>query len=117
MKQSSLQNMWQFMSGGQIFDYKTKMMIQVSNRIFHWAVLGFVVLFSLIMAFYASSELKLVVLHHISKFLVKFHNGEYVLWTNLNGSKITALFYQKALLFKHPYIWLKRLFGEKRKFL
>ncbi|CAM3671313.1 putative conjugative transfer protein TraD (plasmid) [Legionella longbeachae NSW150] len=98
MKQSSLQNMWQFMSGGQIFDYKTKMMIQVSNRIFHWAVLGFVVLFSLIMAFYASSELKLVVLHHISRFLVKFHNGEYVLWTNLNGSKITAFFYQKSPL-------------------
>ncbi|KTC71834.1 putative conjugative transfer protein TraD, partial [Legionella bozemanae] len=92
------QNLLQFISGGQIFDYKTKMMVQVSNRIFYWAVLGFIVLFSLIMVFYAWTELKLVVLNYISGFLVKVHYGEYVLWTNLNGSKITALFYQKSPL-------------------
>ncbi|WP_242604336.1 type IV conjugative transfer system coupling protein TraD [Legionella birminghamensis] len=92
MKQSILQ----FISGGQIFDYKTKMMIQVSNRIFSWAIFGFIVLFSVIMVFYAWTELKLVGLNQISHILVKAHYEDQVLWTNLNGSKITAQLYQNS---------------------
>ncbi|KTD47494.1 putative conjugative transfer protein TraD [Legionella quinlivanii] len=92
MKQSILQ----FISGGQIFDYKTKMMIQVSNRIFGWAIFGFMVLFSLIMIFYAWTELKLFGLNQISHILVKAHYEDQVLWTNLNGSKVTAAFYQNS---------------------
>lgn len=88
------QNLLQFMSGGQIFGYRTKMMVQVSNRIFSWAILGFTVLFVLIMGVYAWAELKLVGLNEISKFLVKVHNGDQVIWTNFNGSKISASFYQ-----------------------
>lgn len=88
------QNLLQFMSGGQIFDYRTKMMIQVSNRIFSWAILGFIVLFVLIMGVYACTELKLVGLNEISKFLVKAHYGDQVIWTNVNGSKISASLYQ-----------------------
>lgn len=92
MKESILQ----FISGGQIFDYKTKMMVQVSNRIFGWAIFGFIVLFSIIMGIYAWTELKLVGLNEVSKLLVKARYDDQVLWTNLDGSKISAYLYQHS---------------------
>lgn len=91
------QNILQFISGGQIFGYKTKMLTQVSQRIFAWAILGFLLLFSLIMTFYAWSELKLVGLNELSKLMCKAHFSEQVIWTNLNGSQITASLYQKSM--------------------
>ncbi|HEM6962652.1 TPA: type IV conjugative transfer system coupling protein TraD [Legionella pneumophila] len=90
------QGLLQFISGGQIFDYKTKMMVQVSQRIFGWAIFGFMLLFCLIMGFYAWRELKLVALHQISKILIMAHYDDVVLWTNLNGSKISAYLYQHS---------------------
>ncbi len=92
------QNLLQFMSGGQIFDYKTKMMVQVSQRIFTWAIAGFIVLFSFIMICCAWTELKLVGLQIVTRFLVKVHYGDLAVWTNVKGSTISAALYQQSSL-------------------
>jgi type IV conjugative transfer system coupling protein TraD len=109
------QNILQFISGGQIFGYKTKMLTQVSQRIFGWAILGFVLLFSLIMVCYAWPELKLVVLHEASKLMCKAHFSEQVIWTNANGSQITASLYQKSRLIQSQVALAQVILWNKAK--
>lgn len=89
------QQILQFISGGQIFDYKIKMMAQVINRIFGWAILGFALLVTVLVIGSSWPEVKLLGLQECSRFLVKTGYEDQVVWTNATGGKITANYYLK----------------------
>lgn len=83
----------QFIRGGQIFDYKTKMMVQVTNRIATWAIAGYALLVCCLMAYTSFHELKLVGLHYYCDFLSRVGFGDQVVWHSPHGGVIDAHFF------------------------
>ena len=108
----------QFIRGGQIFDYKTKMMLQVSNRIATWAVAGYVLLVCCLMAYTSFHELKLVGLHYYCDFLNRVGFGDQIIWHSPHGDGMDAHFFltshaiqglvhaARAILVKHGLLVL-----------
>jgi len=89
MKQQALQ----FIRGGQIFDYKTKMMIQVTNRILVWAVLGYALLVLALTAYFSFPEIKLLGMHYYCDFLVRLGYGDTMVWQKSGVGGFTAHYF------------------------
>jgi type IV conjugative transfer system coupling protein TraD len=83
----------QFIRGGQIFDYKTKMMIQVTNRIFTWAIIGYVILVLCLMLYTSFSELKLLGMQVYCDFLKRIGFGDTVVWKETGVGGFSAHFF------------------------
>ncbi|RUQ96663.1 type IV conjugative transfer system coupling protein TraD [Legionella septentrionalis] len=92
MKQKALQ----FIRGGQIFDYNWKQWFQVSGRILNLAIIGFILLVTLLVLYTSWTEIKLLGLQEYSRFLVKTGYEDQVVWTSTNGSTVNASYYLKA---------------------
>lgn len=71
----------QFMRGGQIFGYSTTMMAQVTNRILHWAIIGYVLLVLLLMIYSSHEEIRLLALQAYCDFLRHLHYEEVIVWS------------------------------------
>lgn len=76
MKQTTLQ----FIRGGQIFDYRLRTLLQVSNRVLHWAILGFAIFIFMILLLTAFHELKLIGLNTFSKVLALMGEESTMVW-------------------------------------
>ncbi len=82
--------MLQFMRGGQIFDYKTKMMIQVMNRIFGWAIIGYALLVLCLMAYTSLPEIKLLGMQIYCDFLKRVGYADTLVWTASDSGGFSA---------------------------
>lgn len=87
------QQVLQFIRGGQIFDYKTKMMIQVTNRIFVWAVLGYVTLVLALTLYFSFGQVKLLAMHYYCDFLVRVGYGDEIVWSSQGVGGFTAHYF------------------------
>ncbi|HBF07267.1 MAG TPA: type IV conjugative transfer system coupling protein TraD [Gammaproteobacteria bacterium] len=83
----------QFVRGGQIFLYNMRMMIQVTNRIMGWAILGFLVLITALMFYNAYDEIVVICLHWLSQFLVYVGKGNNLVWHSDANQGISASAY------------------------
>lgn len=81
----------QFIRGGQIFMYSMRMMIQVLNRIFVWAVLGYIITVAIMLLATSYFEIKVFYFHYYSKALDLIGFGKDVVWTSSTGETLTAL--------------------------
>lgn len=75
----------QFIRGGQIFGYETRMMIQVTNRIFAWGILGYALLVGVIVAATSRHELKTLMYQTYATFLDHLGYGANELWHGPRG--------------------------------
>jgi type IV conjugative transfer system coupling protein TraD len=85
-----LLKMRQFMSGGQIFDYKTKMMLQVLRRIFGWTLLGFMLLVGGIIFTLSFQSMKVLGMQAWCILLTKFGYGDALVWNSGAKGSFTA---------------------------
>ena len=83
----------QFIRGGQIFDYKTKMMLQVTNRILGWAIAGYALLVLCIMGLTSFKALKLQAMQIYCDFLVRIGFGDTAVWHGVGGSSFSAHYF------------------------
>lgn len=79
-----------FVRGGQIFDYTMRMNIQVINRILFWGVLGFFIVFSLLVYFSSKFELQVIFYYLHSKFLLFLGRETDTVWTSSTGVDFSA---------------------------
>lgn len=89
-----------FVRGGQIFDYTMRMNIQVINRILFWGILGFFLVFSLLVYFSSQFELKVIFYYFHSKFLLLLGRETETVWTSSTGVGFSA----NALLHSKQFI-------------
>lgn len=98
----------QFFLGGQVFDYKTKVMIQVSKRIATWAILGYACLVIGLILYTSFPELKLLSLQVYCDFLKRIGFGDTIVWKDSGLGSFSAQFYlgsqaiQSAVLLAKP---------------
>lgn len=83
----------QFVRGEQIFDYNMRMMIQALNRIMVWAILGFILLVTVLMVYNSYDEIVVVCLHWMSQFLVYVGKGNALVWHTGTNQGLTAAAY------------------------
>lgn len=75
----------QFIRGGQIFGYNTRMMVQVSNRIFVWGLMGYVVLVLFILVCTSRQALETLGLQVYATFLGHIGYGAKEIWRGAHG--------------------------------
>jgi len=83
----------QFVRGGQIFLYNMRMMIQVTNRIMGWAILGFLILITILMLYNSYDEIVVICLNWLSQFLVYVGKGNALVWHSDVNQGISATAY------------------------
>ena len=76
----------QFIRGGQIFGYNTRMMMQVSNRILGWGIMSYAFLVSIIMCCTSRKALYVMWLQTYATFLGHMGYGNVVIWNGLQNS-------------------------------
>lgn len=77
----------QFVRGGQIFLYTTKMMFQVIQRIFLWSLLGFVILFVGFLLYSSQNVLKILTVQYYSQFLSFVGLENKPVWSTLTAKQ------------------------------
>lgn len=77
----------QFVRGGQIFLYTTKMMIQVIQRIFLWSLLGFAILFVGLLLYSSQGALKILSVQYYSQFLSFVGLENKPVWSTLTAKQ------------------------------
>lgn len=92
--------MLQFIRGGQIFDYNTKMMVQVSNRIFIWAVLGYFLLSLFLISLSSLHELRLLAIYYYSKTSFLFGYEHKIIWHDGLKNGLSAEYISSSILIK-----------------
>lgn len=75
----------QFIRGGQIFGYNTRMMVQVTNRILTWGVIGYVLLVGLILAAISHHAIHTLFLQTLANFLEHIGKGSTEIWHGMRG--------------------------------
>lgn len=85
----------QFVRGGQIFLYNLRMMIQVTNRIIGWSVLGFVLVVSTLLIYQTHDEMALIARQWISEFLDMVGKENLTVWKTASNGGLSA----KAFLY------------------
>ena len=76
----------QFIRGGQIFGYNTRMMVQVTNRILTWGVVGYAALVGVILAFTSRHALTTLGLQIYATVLEHLGFGARELWRGPHGA-------------------------------
>lgn len=109
MKHSSKQ----FIRGGQIFLYNMRMMFQVTNRIMKWAILGFIVLLSLIMLLTSHHEMAVVGLNIYSKWLNFIGFGQETVWHSGQSTQLSAQYYLNSLAIQAAVASASKSFMKK----
>lgn len=92
MKQKALQ----LIRGGQIFDYKTKQMTQVTYRIFKTAILGYMLISVFFIAVTSMPQLKLLGMNEYCRFLTHVKYEDKVVFQNESVGGLTAGRFLKA---------------------
>jgi len=80
----------QFIRGGQISLYTARMMAQVTNRIFIWAICGYILVVSALMAYTSQNEIRVLALQYYSEGLVMVNHADAVVWKQQGIGQITA---------------------------
>ena len=88
----------QFIRGGQIFGYNTRMMMQVSNRILGWALLGYACLVVSILALTSRHPLTTLWLQSYATCLEHLGLGGNELWRGPHGAFSAHYFLSSPLL-------------------
>jgi len=82
----------QFIRGGQIFGYNTRMMVQVSNRIFIWGLMGYCLLVLAILALTSRQAIETLWLQTYATFLKHIGYGTKEIWHGAHGGFSAAYF-------------------------
>lgn len=77
----------QFVRGGQIFLYTTKMMIQVIKRIFLWSLFGFTLLFIGLLFYSSHGAMKILAVQYYSEFLSFVGLENKPVWSTLTAKQ------------------------------
>lgn len=88
----------QFIRGGQIFGYNTRMMVQVSNRFLIWGITGFCGLVSAILMCTSRFQLLACGLQLYAKVMDKLGFGDHVIWRGGRGGFTSSYFLKSANL-------------------
>ena len=75
----------QFIRGGQIFGYNTRMMAQVANRLIVWGITGYLLLVSAILFYTSKFQLIAVGLQFYAKALSALGLGGQKIWAGSHG--------------------------------
>ena len=75
----------QFIRGGQIFGYNTRMMFQVSNRIFMWGITGYALLVGVLIVFTSRHTIFTIWLQIYATFLGHTGFGAHEIWRGSHG--------------------------------
>lgn len=88
----------QFIRGGQIFGYNTRMMVQVTNRIITWGVMGYVLLVGCIVAFTSRHVLSILWFQTYATFLKHLGYGVKEIWRGAHGALSAQYFLSSPIL-------------------
>ena len=88
----------QFIRGGQIFGYNTRMMVQVTNRILAWAIMGYVILVGVIVAYTSRAALSILWLQTYATFLEHVGFGAKEIWRGAHGALSAHYFLTSPML-------------------
>lgn len=99
----------QFLRGGQIFDYKTKTMIRVSNRILKVAILGYVCIVIFVVFLTSYPQLKLLSFNAYANFLKHIGYGDKYVWEYNGVGGIAAMSFLKSSLIQSTVMHAKSI--------
>ena len=100
----------QFVRGGQIFLYNMRMMIQVTNRIMGWAILGFIILITSLMLYNSYDEIVIIGLQWLSQFLDYVGKGNSLVWHSGSNEGLSAVAYLQSPMIAKAVITAKSNF-------
>ena len=78
------------MRGGQIFMYSMRMMVQVLNRIFAWAIFFYALIVTTLIYVSSQDEIRIIFYHYKSLGLKLLNNINAIVWSSASSESITA---------------------------